>query len=290
MTSPATASVASLSGKFSIGGDLPVTRMGYGAMRITGPGIWGDPADVPGAHAVLRRAVELGVTFFDTADSYGPETSERLIGEALAPYADDVVIATKCGLTRQGPGQWLPVGRPEYLRQQTELSLRRLKLDAIPLQQLHRIDPQVPVADSLGALFDLVAAGKIRHVGVSEVTPEQLVDCQACGPIAAVQNRYNLADREWDAMVDLCSDQNIAFIPWFPLAAGDTGKLAAAIGSAAAAHDATANQVALAWLLHRSPAMLPIPGTSTIAHLEENVAAAALPLTPEELAALDAAI
>lgn len=275
------------SGTFTIGGDLPVHRLGFGAMRLTGPGVWGEPEDPAGALEVLRRAVELGVTFIDTADSYGPEVSERLIADALAPYPDEVVIATKAGLARTGPGRWVPVGRPAYLAQQCELSLRRLRTDRIDLFQLHRIDREVPLAEQLGALTDLQAAGKIRHIGLSEVTVEQLSEAGRHADIVSVQNRYNLVDRAAEDVLDRCAEDGIAFIPWFPV--GD-GRLAAAdgpLGRIAAASDASPAQVALAWLLARSPVMLPIPGTSRRLHLEENCAAAGLTLDPDDLATLD---
>lgn len=275
------------SGTFTIGGDLPVHRLGFGAMRLTGPGVWGEPEDPAGALEVLRRAVELGVTFIDTADSYGPEVSERLIADALAPYPDELVIATKAGLARTGPDRWVPVGRPAYLTQQCELSLRRLRTDRIDLFQLHRIDREVPLAEQLGALTDLQAAGKIRHIGLSEVTVEQLSEAGRHADIVSVQNRYNLVDRAAEDVLDRCAEDGIAFIPWFPV--GD-GRLAAPdgpLGRIAAASDASPAQVALAWLLARSPVMLPIPGTSRRGHLEENCAAAGLTLDPDDLATLD---
>ena len=280
---------AARSGTFLIGGDLPVHRLGFGAMRITGEGIWGPPADRDEAIAVVRRAVELGTTLIDTADSYGPEVSEEIIGEALAPYPDDVVIATKAGLTRSGPGEWSPNGRPEHIRQACEGSLRRLKLDAIPLYQLHRIDPEVPVEDSLGTIVELQAEGKVRHIGVSEVTVEQLHQCQAITPIVTVQNRYNLVDREWEDVLDVCTAEGIGFIPWFPLAVGDLAKGHDALADASERLGAAPSQVALAWLLGHSPVVLPIPGTGSVAHLDENVAAAGIELTDDERTALDAA-
>ncbi len=280
---------ASRSGTFLIGGDLPVHRLGFGAMRITGKGIWGPPADRDEAIAVVRRAVELGTTLIDTADSYGPEVSEEIIGEALAPYPDEVVIATKAGLTRSGPDEWSPNGRPEHIRQACEGSLRRLKLDTIPLYQLHRIDPEVPVEDSLGTIVELQQEGKVRHIGVSEVTVDQLHQCQAITPIVTVQNRYNLVDREWEDVLDVCTDEGIGFIPWFPLAVGDLARGHDALSSAASRLGVQPGAVALAWLLGRSPVVLPIPGTGSVAHLEENIAAAGLELTDEERTALDAA-
>lgn len=290
MPSDETAPDASRSGTFAIGGDLPVDRLGFGAMRITGPGIWGPPADRAEAVAVVRRAVELGTTLIDTADSYGPEVSEEIIGEALAPYPEDVVIATKAGLTRSGPNEWSPNGHPDHIRQACEGSLRRLKLDAIPLYQLHRIDPEVPVEDSLGTIVELQQEGKVRHIGVSEVTVDELHQCQAITPIVTVQNRYNLVDREWEDVLDVCTSEGIGFIPWFPLAVGDLAKEHDALSDAAAAHGAAPSQIALAWLLARSPVVLPIPGTGSVAHLEENIAAAGIELTDDQRAALDGAV
>jgi pyridoxine 4-dehydrogenase len=277
------------SGTFSIGGDLPVHRLGFGAMRITGQGIWGPPADRDEAIAVVRRAVELGTTLIDTADSYGPEVSEEIIGEALAPYPDDVVVATKAGLTRSGPNEWSPNGHPDHIRQACEGSLRRLKLDAIPLYQLHRIDPAVPVEDSLGTIVELQQEGKVRHIGVSEVTVDELHQCQAITPIVTVQNRYNLVDREWEGVLDVCTAEGIGFIPWFPLAVGDLARGHDALSAASERLGVGAGAVALAWLLGRSPVVLPIPGTGSVAHLEENIAAAGLELTDDERAALDTA-
>ncbi|MCU1294215.1 MAG: aldo/keto reductase [Bryobacterales bacterium] len=282
-----TTSVTSDRSTFTIGGDLTVNRLGYGAMRITGEGIWGYPKDPEEARRVLRRAVELGVNFIDTADSYGPEVSEELIGETLSPYKEGVVVATKGGLTRQGPNKWQPVGRPEYLTQQLELSLRRLRLERIELYQLHRIDPKVPVEESLGALKDLQNAGKIRHIGLSEVTPEEIVRAKKTVPIASVQNRYNIADRAHEKTLNYCIENNIAFIPWFPVAAGKLVQPGGPMDSAAKKHGATMSQLCIAWLLHRAPVMLPIPGTSSVAHLEENMAAAELKLSDEEWAQLE---
>ena len=279
---------ASASGTFSIGGDLPVHRLGFGAMRITGQGIWGDPKDPAESKRVLKRAVELGVNFIDTADSYGPEVSEDLIAEALAPYGKGVVIATKGGLTRQGPDQWLPVGRPEYLRQCVEMSLRRLKIDCIDLYQLHRIDPKVPAEESLGALKDLQTQGKIKHIGLSEVSVQELEHAQTIVDVVSVQNLYNLTDRKSEALLDYCTEKNIAFIPWFPVASGELAKPGGVLDEAAKKHDATVAQLALAWLLKRSPVVLPIPGTSSVAHLEENVAAASLELSDDEFESLSA--
>jgi aryl-alcohol dehydrogenase-like predicted oxidoreductase len=280
---------ASRSGSFAIGGELPVDRLGFGAMRITGKGIWGPPADRDAAIATVRRAVELGTTLIDTADSYGPDVSEEIIGEALSPYPDDVVIATKAGLTRSGPDEWNPNGHPDHIRQACEGSLRRLKLDTIPLYQLHRIDPKVPVEDSLGTIVELQAEGKVRHIGVSEVTVDELHQCQAITPIVTVQNRYNLVDRAWEDVLDVCTAEGIGFIPWFPLAFGDLAKEHDALAAACARLGAAPSQVALAWLLGHSPVVLPIPGTGSAAHVEENIAAAGLELTDEERAALDAA-
>jgi pyridoxine 4-dehydrogenase len=273
---------AKASGTFAIGGDLTVNRLGYGAMRITGDGIWGEPKDREGAKKVLRRAVELGVNFIDTADSYGPEVSEQLIGEALAPYAKGVVIATKAGLTRQGPNQWLPVGRPEYLTQQVEMSLRRLKLERIDLWQLHRFDPKVPVEESLGAIKKLQEQGKIRHVGLSEVKPHEIDRARKVIEIVSVQNQYNIGDRQHEDVVEYCTKHKLAFIPWFPVAAGKLAKPGGKLDATAKAHGATVSQLSLAWLLHHSPVMLPIPGTASVEHLEENIAAADVKLSAAE--------
>ena len=282
------ATTASASGTFRIGGDLEVTRLGYGAMRITGPGIWGPPPDPGAATAVLKRLPEVGVDFIDTADSYGPFVSEDLIHAALHPY-DGVRVATKGGYTRQGPGAWAPVGRPEYLRQCCELSLRRLGLDAIPLYQLHRIDPKVPREEQFGVLAELQQEGKVRHLGLSEVSVEEVRAAAGQFRVATVQNRYNLTERRSEDVLRHCEAEAIGFIPWFPLAAGELARPGGPVADAAAAHRATPGQVALAWLLQRSEVMLPIPGTGSVAHLEENVAAAALRLTPEEVERLDAA-
>ncbi|TNY37750.1 aldo/keto reductase [Thermomonospora catenispora] len=279
---------AAASGEFALGGALPVNRLGFGAMRITGPGVWGEPEDRDEAIRVLRRAVELGVNLIDTADSYGPFVSEDLIAEALHPYPDGLVIATKGGFTRQGPGIWQPVGRPEYLRQCVEMSLRRLKLERIDLYQLHRIDPKVPLEDQVGVLRDMRDEGKIRYIGLSEVDVEQLEAARRIVDIVTVQNLYNLTQRDHEPVLEHCEKHGIGFIPWFPLA---TGKLAASGGvldDAAERHNATPAQIALAWLLHRSPVMLPIPGTSKVAHLEDNVAAATISLAPEEVDRLSA--
>jgi aryl-alcohol dehydrogenase-like predicted oxidoreductase len=277
-----TAVNAKAGGTFVIGGDLTVNRLGYGAMRITGDGIWGEPKDREGAKKVLQRAVELGVNFIDTADSYGPDVSEQLIGEALAPYSKGVVIATKAGLTRQGPNKWLPVGRPEYLIQQVEMSLRRLKLERIDLWQLHRIDPKVPVEESLGAIKKLQEQGKIRHVGLSEVKPHEIDQARKVVDIVSVQNQYNISDRQHEDVVEYCTKHKLAFIPWFPVAAGKLAKPGGKLDTAAKAHGATVSQLSLAWLLHHSPVMLPIPGTSSVAHLEENIAAAGVKLSDAE--------
>lgn len=280
--------VAAPSGTYSIGGDLPVVRLGYGTMQLTGDGVWGPPTDHDGAIAVLRRSVELGITFFDTADSYGPVVAEQLLKEALHPYADDVVIATKAGLTRQGPGIWTPVGNPAYLRQQCEMSLRNLGVERIDLFQLHRIDPAVDLEDQVGELVKLRDEGKIRHIGLSEVSVEQLEMAQAIAPIATVQNLYNLAHRDSQALLDYCEQHDVGFIPWFPLATGELSGDDGVLGEAAQEHDATPSQLALAWLLRRSPVMLPIPGTKSIDHLESNTAAASIELTDEEYDALTA--
>ena len=274
---------------FKLGGELEIHRLGYGAMRITGKGIWGEPADRENAKRVLRRAVELGVDFIDTADSYGPAVSEPLIGEALAPYAQGTVIATKAGLTRQGPDRWLPVGRPEYLTQQVEMSLRWLKRDTMDLWQLHRIDPQVPVEDSLGAIKKLQAQGKIRFIGLSEVTVEQIKQARKVVDVVSVQNEYNVGNRKSEAVLEYCEREGIAFIPWFPVAAGKLAQPGGKLDQAARKHGATVSQLSLAWLLHRSPVMLPIPGTSSVAHLEENLKAAELTLSDAEWKELEAA-
>jgi aryl-alcohol dehydrogenase-like predicted oxidoreductase len=281
-----TSSTASKSGTFDLGGDLTVNRLGYGTMQLTGEGVWGEPDDRDECLGVLRRAVELGVNFIDTADSYGPEVAERLIHEALHPYPEDLVIATKAGLTRAGPGDWRPVGRPEYLRQQCELSLRRLGLEAIPLFQLHRIDAEVPLADQVGELKSLQDEGKIRHIGLSEVSVEQLQEAQETATIASVQNLFNLAKRDAEPLLDHATEQGIAFIPWFPLATGELTKEDGPGKEIAAETGATPSQLALAWLLKRSPVMLPIPGTSSVEHLEDNLGAAELELTDEQFAAL----
>jgi len=278
---------ATAAGTFSLGGDLEIHRLGFGAMRVTGEGIWGPPADKAAALRVLRRTVELGIDFIDTADSYGPEVSEELIAEALHPYPDGLMIATKAGLERPGPGKWEPNGRPEHLRAACDGSLKRLRLDRIDLYQLHRIDPEVPLEDQLGTLSELRDEGKIRHLGLSEVGVDDIRRAREHVDVVSVQNRYNLTDRQWEDVVDYCRDESIGFIPWFPLASGDLGK-GDALAEVAAKHNASPMQVALAWLLHRSPTILPIPGTSNVAHLEENTAAASLELSDEDLEALEA--
>ena len=270
------------SGTFALGGDLKVNRLGFGAMRITGEGIWGEPENPDEAKAVLKRVVELGINLIDTADSYGPDVSERLIGETLAPYSDDMVIATKAGLVRPGPGDWRPNGRPEHIREAIEGSLSRLKLETIDLYQLHRIDPEVPAEESLGTMADLVSEGKVRYVGLSEINVEELRQAQEILPIASVQNRYNLTDRGSEDVLEACEADGIGFIPWFPLASGSLSQPGGPVDEIASAHDAAPGQVALAWLLRRSPVMLPIPGTSSVSHLEENVAGASLQLTDDE--------
>ena len=282
-----TSSVAP-SGTFSLGGDLPVTRLGYGAMRLTGPGIWGPPADEQNALAVLRRAVELGVDFIDTADSYGPFVADELIRTALHPY-DGVTIATKGGLLRTGPEVWPVLGKPDYLRQSVELSLRRLGVERIDLWQLHRIDPEVPAAEQFGFMKELQDAGKIRHLGLSEVSVDDIEAAREVIDVVSVQNLYNLGNRQSEDVLQYCEAEAIAFIPWFPVAAGELARPGGLLDEIAAAHAATHAQLALAWLLRRSPVMLPIPGTGSIAHLEENCAAATVELTDEEYDALTAA-
>ena len=274
---------AGLAGTIDVGGDLTVNRLGFGAMRITGRGVWGPPADREKAKAVLRRAVELGVTFIDTADSYGPHVSEELIGETLHPYPDDLVIATKGGLERSGPGRWPVNGRPEHLIAACEGSLRRLKLDQIPLYQLHRPDPAVPLEDSVGALVALKEQGKIRHIGLSNVTEEELRLAQRLTPIVSIQNRYNVDDRRSEALVDLCEQEQLVFLPWAPIQDLDRNRT---VRELAEHHGAAPRQIVLAWLLARSPRILPIPGTGSVSHLEDNVAAAGIRLTPAEVAAV----
>ena len=284
-----TTTVAAASGTFTIGGEFTVNRLGYGAMQLTGAGVWGDPKDPGEAVRVLRRAVEMGVNFIDTADSYGPFVAEQLIREALHPYQDDVVIATKAGLTRSGPNDWRPVGRPEYLRQQCELSLRHLGLDRIPLYQLHRIDPAVPLEDQLGELKKLQDEGKIGHIGLSEVDVDQMEQARRLVDIATVQNLYNLTDRSAEPLLEYSEANGIGFIPWFPLATGKLAGSGSPLGEIAARRDVSPSQLALAWLLHRSPVMLPIPGTSTVAHVEDNIAAARIELSKDEVDELTAA-
>jgi len=283
-----TSTTISPSGTFQLGGDLPVHRLGYGAMRITGKGIWGPPADLDVARGVLRRAVELGVDFIDTADSYGPYVSEDLIREALSPYGD-VVIATKGGLTRTGPEVWPPVGRPEYLRQCVEMSLRRLDVERIDLWQLHRIDEKVPAEEQFGFMADIQKEGKVRHLGLSEVSVTEIESARKHFEVVSVQNMYNLATRQSEDVLEYCEKEGIAFIPWFPVAAGDLAKPGGLLDEIAKDHEATHAQLALAWLLRRSPVMLPIPGTGSVAHVEENCAAAQVQLTDSEYDALTAA-
>lgn len=277
---------ASHSGVFKLGGDLSIHRLGYGAMRITGPGIWGEPQDVAEAIRTLKRLPELGVNFIDTADSYGPDVSERLIHQALHPYTG-LVIATKAGLTRSGPDQWTPLGRPEYLIQQAQNSLAKLGVEQIDLWQLHRIDPNVPRKEQFDAVKQLLAQGVIRHAGLSEVDVSDIEEASTYFKVATVQNRYNLADRSSEAVLDYCEQHGIGFIPWFPLAAGDLTRPGGALDNIAKTHHATPGQISLAWLLQRSPVMLPIPGTSQVKHLEENVAAAEIELSRDEFLALD---
>jgi pyridoxine 4-dehydrogenase len=283
----AMATSAENSSMFKIGGDLQVNRLGFGAMRITGPGIWGWPKDREEAKKVLRRAVALGVNLIDTADAYGPDTSELLIAEALHPYPKDLVIATKGGNTRPGPGQWVPDGRPEYLKKCVDGSLKRLRLERIDLYQLHRVDPNVPMEDSLGALKQMKEAGKIRHLGLSEVDTEEIARARKIVPIATVQNRYNIADRKWENVLRYCEKEGLGFMPWRPIGGGGSLK-DEALGTVAKEQKASVYQVAIAWLLQHSPVMLPIPGTSSVAHLEENEAARNLKLTDAQMTALSA--
>lgn len=281
--------VAHESGSFAIGGDTNVYRLGYGAMQLTGQGVWGDPKDPDEAVRVLKRAVALGVNFIDTADSYGPDVSETLIHEALHPYPAELIIATKAGLTRSGPDVWAPVGRPEYLRQQCEMSLRRLGVDRIDLFQLHRIDPKVPADEQFGLLADLVAEGKVGQVGLSQVSVEQIEAARRVVPVVSVQNLYNLTDRSSEDVLEHCEANGLGFIPWFPIASGALAQPGGPVDQVAAATGATPSQVALAWLLHRSPVMLPIPGTSSVGHLEENCGAGVVSLTAEQVASLTGA-
>jgi len=288
MTTPRTPTAAD-SGTFTLGGDLTVHRLGFGTMRLTGPGIWGPPPDRAEALAVLRRAVELGINLIDTADSYGPMVSEELIAEALFPYPAGVVIATKGGFLRPGPDQWVPDGQPDHLRAALEGSLKRLRLERIDLYQLHTPDPKVPYEDSVGTLGELQRAGKIRHIGLSNVTTAQLAQGRQIAPIVSVQNRYNLIDRASEDVLEVCTRDGLGFLPWFPLATGKLARGGGPLEQIARRHQANGAQIALAWLLHRSPVMLPIPGTSTVRHLEENVAAASIRLTSEEVEQLNTA-
>ena len=274
---------AAEAGPIDLGGDLTVNRLGYGAMRITGPGIWGDPANVEQAKAALRRAVDLGVNFIDTADSYGPDVSETLIAETLYPYPDDLVIATKGGQLRPGPNRWEPDGRPEHLREALEGSLRRLKLEQIPLYQLHRVDPKVPIEESVGALAELKDQGKIRHVGLSNVTEEQFRKAAQIVPIVSIQNRYNVTDRSSETIVDLCEQEQLAFLPWAPIQEADD---VTAVTDAAREYGFTPRQIVLAWLLARSPQMLPIPGSGSPRHVEDNITAATIKLDQGVVAAI----
>src|ERR1700733_4861641 len=275
---------------FKIGGDMEVNRLGFGAMRITGEGIWGPPKDPAEARRVLQQAVKLGVNFIDTADSYGPAVSEPLIGEALAPFSKGLVVATKGGLTRQGPNQWQPVGRPEYLAQQVEMSLRWLRTDTIDLWQLHRIDPKVPVEESLAPIAELQKQGKIRHVGLSEVKPKEIDQARKVIKIVSVQNQYNVSDRQHEDVVRYCEKNGLAFIPWFPVAAGTLAKPGGKLDGIAKRHGATGGQLSVAWLLHRRPVTLPIPGTSSVTHLEENMKAAEISLSDAEMKEIEAAV
>ncbi len=275
------------SGTFVLGGDLPVHRLGFGAMRITGEGIWGEPADRAESVAVLKAALELGVTIIDTADSYGPEVSERLIAEALYPYPKDLVIATKAGLVRPGPSKWEPDGRPAHLRSAVEGSLERLRLERIDLLQLHRIDPKVPYVEQIGTLVELQREGKIRHIGLSNVSIAQIEAARELTPIVSVQNRYNLTDRDSEDVLEYCTRESLGFIPWFPLATGDLAEGGGALAQIAQRVNALPAQVALAWLLAKSPVMLPIPGTSKVKHLKENCDAALLTLTPADMERLE---
>jgi len=282
--------MSSLKKTFTIGGDLEINRLGYGAMRLTGQGIWGEPKDPGEARRVLQRAIELGVNFIDTADSYGPVVSERLIGEALSPFPKDLVVATKAGFTRQGPDQWIQVGRPEYLVQQVEMSLRWLKTDVIDLWQLHRIDAKVPVEESLGAIARLQSQGKIRHVGLSEVKPKEIDRARKVVEIVSVQNQYNVGDRQHEDVLQYCEKHHLAFIPWFPVAAGRLARPEGKLDKVAKRHGSTVSQLSLAWLLHRSPVTVPIPGTSSVAHLEENLKAAEIALSAEDMKAIEEAV
>ncbi|GGL64891.1 aldo/keto reductase [Sporolactobacillus putidus] len=281
---------AALSGTFTIGGDLPVNRLGYGTMQLTGPGVWGDPRNPEEAVRVLQTASELGVNFIDTADAYGPFVANELVKKALHPYPNDLVIATKVGHTRQGPNRWIPVGRPEYLRQQVELNLRTLGLDHIDLLQLHRIDPKVPLADQIGELALMKLEGKIRHIGLSQVSVGELQAANEITPIVSVQNLYNLAKRDSEMVLNYCEKHQIGFIPWFPLATGALAKEGGPLDQIAKKYDAKPAQIALAWLLKRSPVILPIPGTSSVAHVKENIAAAGIKLSDEDFQTLSEAV
>ncbi|ADI03327.1 putative oxidoreductase [Streptomyces bingchenggensis BCW-1] len=281
---------ADAAGTFELGGDLPVNRLGYGAMQLTGPGVWGAPKDPEEAVRVLRRAVELGVNFIDTADSYGPFVSEQLIHKALHPYPAGLVIATKGGLSRSGPDDWRPLGRPEYLRQQTELSLRHLGVERIDLYQLHRIDPKVPLGDQLGELRLLQQEGKIRHIGISEVTVSQIQEARTIVDIVSMQNLYNLANRDAEDVLDYAEQENLGFIPWFPMATGELARPGGPLDTLAKTYGASPSQLALAWLLRRSPVALPIPGTSSVSHVEENTRAAQITLSDAEFQALSQAV
>lgn len=281
---------AAASGTFALGGDLTINRLGFGSMQLPGPGVWGESRDPEGAVRVLQRAVELGVNFIDTADSYGPVVAEQLIRKALHPYRDGVVIATKAGLTRQGPNIWTPVGRPAYLRQQAELSLRNLGLETIDLFQLHRIDPEVPLEDQVGELRKLQDEGKIRHIGLSEVSIAEVEAAQKVATIVSVQNLYNVANRKSEELLDWSTANGVGFIPWFPLATGKLSQPGGPLAEIAARTGATASQLALAWLLKRSPVLLPIPGTSSVEHLEDNIAGASVALSDEDFEAIAAAV
>jgi Predicted oxidoreductases (related to aryl-alcohol dehydrogenases) len=281
---------ASSAGTFTLGGDLPVHRLGYGTMQLTGKGVWGDPKDPEEAVRVLQTAVDLGVNFIDTADVYGPYVANELVRKALHPYKEGLVIATKVGFTRQGPDRWIPLGRPEYLRQQVEMNLRTLGLDSIDLLQLHRIDPKVPLADQIGELALMKMEGKIRHIGLSQVSVGELQAANQITPIVSVQNLYNLARRDSELVVTYCEKNNIAFIPWFPLATGALAKEGGPLDKIAKKYQAKPAQIALAWLLRRSPVILPIPGTSSVAHVKENIAAAGIHLSDEDFRSLSQAV
>jgi pyridoxine 4-dehydrogenase len=282
--------MSSLIKTFKIGGNLEVNRLGYGAMRLTGKGTWGEPKDPEESRRVLKRVVELGVNFIDTADSYGPVVSERLIGETLSPFPKGLIVATKAGFTRQGPDRWVQLGRPEYLVQQVEMSLRWLKTDVMDLWQLHRIDPKVPVEESLGAIAQLQKQGKIRHVGLSEVKPKEIDQARKVIEIVSVQNQYNVGDRQHEDVLKYCEKHNLAFIPWFPVAAGKLAQPGGKLDKVAKRHGSTVSQLSLAWLLHKSPVILPIPGTSSVAHLEENLKAAGIALSADDMKAIEEAV